>query len=279
MCRFFFQNCTCRQPGLQAVTLERRIMRKVSLMIRSPRRWTLLILASMCLGAAAQTPLSSAGALVVVPASSEVRQANDQAYLTLMIEEQDKDKTVAASRVNLKMKQGIEIVRREDPQAVLKSRGYYTYPVYADDVPQKNQRNRQAIAWRIGQYLDVSTTNLTVLPKMVAAAQSVLVVNGLNFGLTEGATRKLDERRIAATYQNLNERVGAIARAMGRTPAEAVVETVDFDGAGASMQTADAGYAKMSMRASAGSAAVEEPSFEPGETALQMRLVAEVRFK
>lgn len=248
-------------------------------MIRSPKYWTLLILAGVCVSAAAQTPLSTSGALIVVPATSEVRQANDQAHLTLMIEEQDKDKMAAASRVNLKMNQGIDIIRREDPRAVLKSHGYYTYPVYAEDVPPKNQRNRQAIAWRIGQYLDVSTTNLAALPKTVAAAQRVLVVNGLHFSLTEAAAKKLDERRIATTYQNLNERVAAIARAMGRTPAEAVVETVDFDGAGASVQAADAGYAKMSLRAGVEPMAIEEPSFEPGETTLQMRLVAEVRFK
>ena len=49
-----------------------------------------------------------------------------------MIEEQDKDKTAAASRVNQKMKQGTEIIRREDPQAKLKTHGYYTYPVYPE---------------------------------------------------------------------------------------------------------------------------------------------------
>ncbi len=44
-----------------------------------------------------------------LPAKS--RHANDEAVLTLMVEEQDKDKAAAASRVNQKMKQGIDIVR------------------------------------------------------------------------------------------------------------------------------------------------------------------------
>jgi predicted secreted protein len=50
-----------------------------------------------------------------------------------MVEEQDKDKAAAASRVNQKMKQGTDIVRKEDGKATLKTMGYYTYPVYPED--------------------------------------------------------------------------------------------------------------------------------------------------
>ena len=85
--------------------------------------------------AAPAESLPTAGALVVVPAFGEVKHANDQAIAILAIEEQDKDKTAAASRVNQKMKQGIDIVKKQDPQASLKTQGYYTYPVYPDDVP------------------------------------------------------------------------------------------------------------------------------------------------
>ena len=72
----------------------------------------------------AQTSMPTAGTLVIVPAHGEVTQANDQAIISFMIEEQDKDKAAAASRVNQKMKQGTDIVRREDPQAQLKTQGY-----------------------------------------------------------------------------------------------------------------------------------------------------------
>ena len=244
-------------------------------------RFVPLIFTVLCAtGAFAQSLMPGTGTQVVIPASAEVRQENDQAHLTLMIEEQDKDKTLAASRVNLKMKQGIEVVRGIDPQARLKSRGYYTYPVYPDEPPPKGQRNRQVIAWRIGQYLDVTTTSLALLPKTVAAAQRTLSVNGLNFSLSDGAARRLDDKRIAATYADLMARIGSIARAMGRTPADAVLETIDFDGSGAYAPAADMAMARMSMRAGAAEpVAIEEPSFEPGETALQMRLVARVRFK
>jgi predicted secreted protein len=238
------------------------------------------ILCGGLINANAQTPLQTSGTLVIVPAYSEVKHPNDEARVTLMIEEQDKDKTAAASRVNLKMRQGTEIVKREDPQATLKTRGYYTYPVYPDEQPPRPYGNkpRQAVGWRIGQYLEVTTINLAALPKTVAAAQKVLALNGLHFGLTEATARKLDEKRIEATYSNLNQRIAVISKAMGRNIADVVLDTVDFEGSGAYAQTE--AQAPKTMRASAMDAGqVEEPSFEPGETTLSTRAVGKIRFK
>jgi uncharacterized protein YggE len=233
--------------------------------------------------AAPTESLPTTGTLVVVPAYGEVKHANDQAVVTLAIEEQDKDKAAAASRVNTKMKQGLEIVKKEDPQASLKTQGYYTYPVYPEERMLPNGqpvKQRVPTAWRVGQYLQVTTSSLDKLPKTVAAAQKILTLNGIQFGLAPETTRKLDDERIAATYKNLNERISSIANAMGRKVGEAVLETVDFEGSGNYAERAPAA-APMMMRMSkaADSMEVAEPSFEPGETTLQMQLVGKVRFK
>lgn len=240
-----------------------------------------LVLTCAATSANAQTPVQTAGTTVIVPAFGEVKNVNDQAQLTLMIEEQDKDKSAAASRVNQKMKQGVDIVKREDPQAILQTRGYFTYPVYADEQPRPlNNKPRQPVSWRVGQFLEVTTTNLAGLPKTVAAAQRILAVNGLRFGLSDATSRKLDEKRIEATYRNLTERIVSIAKAMGRNPADAVLDTVDFEGSGAYAPQGDGAMSKSAMRtASVEAAPVEEPSFEPGETTLQMRVVGKVKFK
>ena len=242
--------------------------------------------ALLMLGAQAHAQsVPTAGALVIVPAQGEVRANNDQAIATLAIEEQDKDKAAAASRVNQKMKQGLDIVKREDPQASLKTQGYYTYPVYPDDRPPQPgvaAKPRVPTAWRVGQSLQVTTTSLDKLPKTVAAAQKVLTLNNLYFGLSPAATKKLDEQRIAATYQNLNERIAAIAAAMGRKLGDATLDTVDFEGSGnyAGAERAQAAAPMMMMRGkSMDSAEVAEPSFEPGETTLEMRVVGKVKFK
>lgn len=227
-----------------------------------------------------QGQMQTSGALVVVPAFGEVKHPNDEARATFMVEEQDKDKAAAASRVNQKMRQGTEIIKREDPQAELKTRGYYTYPVYADEAiqPRQGNRSRQLVGWRVGQYLDVTTANLASLPKTTAAAQGVLALNHLQFGLAAKTLKKLEEQRIAAVYANLVDRIAAIAKAMGRNPLDATLDTVDFEGSGA-YAPQDAPVMKTMSAARAETAQVDEPSFEPGETTLSMRLVGKVRFK
>ncbi|RZJ84477.1 MAG: DUF541 domain-containing protein [Massilia sp.] len=233
------------------------------------------------------TAASTTGTLVVVPAFGEVKHANDQATVTFAVEEHDKDKNAAAARVNRKMKEGTEIVRRADPKAELKTMGYYTYPVYPEVPPMPQPALRAPvkpvpIAWRVGQYLEVKTTNLADLPKTAAAAQKVLQINNVSFGLSPELEKRLDDQRIAATYRNLNERIVSIANAMGRKPLDAVLDTVDFEGSGNYAGDAQAAGAPMMMQARAmkeASDAMPEPSFEPGETTLQMRLVGKVRFK
>jgi predicted secreted protein len=229
----------------------------------------------------AQGALQTSGALLIVPGTGEVVRANDEARVTFNVEEQDKDKAAAASRVNLKMKQGVELVKSLDKQATLKTRGYYTYPVYAEE-PVRNPTNkiRPVVGWRVGQYLDIKTTSLDSLPRTVATLQKTLALNGIQFGLSAVTAKLLDAERIDATYKNLNERIAMIARAMGRNLADASLESVDFEASGA--------YAQPEMVMSKGARAfsamaeappVEEPSFEAGETTLSMRVVAKVRFK
>lgn len=244
-------------------------------------RYVLLLSLAAATTVHAQTAAgpSTSGTVVAVPAFGEVKHANDEAVITFSVEEHDKDKTAAAARVNRKMKEGTEIVRRADPGADLKTQGYFTIPIYPDVPPQQPMQSAPRppvpVAWRVGQYLEVRTRNLAALPKTAAAAQKVLAISNLSFGLAKETEKRLDEQRIAETYKNLNERVAFIATAMGRKPSEAVLETVDFDGAGHPMPT-EMAYKTSAMR---GQAEIPEPSFEPGETTLQMRLVGKVKFK
>lgn len=230
---------------------------------------------------------STGGTLVIVPAFGEVKHANDEAVLTLAVEEHDKDKNAAAARVNQKMKEGTEIVRRADPSAELKTQGYFTYPIYPDNPPpqplaQGRTYRPVPISWRVGQYLEVRTKNIAALPKTTAAAQKVLTINNLWFGLSPEKQKLLDDQRIAATYRNLQERIVSISRAMGRNPADAVIDTVDFEGSGQYAQNElmrPAPPAMSMARAKMADEAMPEPSFEPGETTLQMRLVGKVKFR
>jgi uncharacterized protein YggE len=229
---------------------------------------------------AAQPPVQTSGATIVIPAFGEVTRANDEAVATFAIEEQDKDKATAASRVNQKMKQGTDILRREDPKARLQTRGYYTYAVYADEpVTKQPKAPRQVIGWRVGQYVDLTTTNLAALPAATAAAQRVLTLNGISFRLSRQAQRDLDRERIEAAYRNLQDRIAFTLAAMGRSPADATVDTVDFEGSGQYAPQAASAPMARSFAMKAEEPTVSEPSFEPGETTLQMRVVGRVKLR
>jgi uncharacterized protein len=190
------------------------------------------------------------------------------------------------------MKQGTEIVRRADPQAELKTVRYFTTPVYPEApypprnlTPQEQAARRVPIGWRVSQELEVRTRNLANLPKVVGAAQDVLGVTRIDYHLSRELTRQMDDERIAATYRNLNERIASIARAMGRSVNDAVIDTVDFEGSGNyAMNYAAAPAPPAYQRVDVAGSRVRredqaEPSFEPGETTLQMRLVGKLRFR
>ncbi len=212
------------------------------------------------------------GSVIMVSGSGEVKAENDQAKATFFIEEQDKDKVAAASRVNSKMKEGVALLKKADPEAKLATRSYYTYPVYSDS--SANNKTRVITGWRIGQYVDLTTKNLQQLSATVAAAQQVLALSGISFGLSDETMKRLDAVRLESAYKNMQERAQVIAKAMGRNIAEASIDSVDVDGATSSnLEPRVFSAAPMLLKGNA----VSETSFEAGESTLTARVVAKIK--
>jgi uncharacterized protein YggE len=222
--------------------------------------------------------VSTGGAVISVSGVAELKVNNDQAIATFYVEEQDKDRAAAASRVNQKMNAGMDVIKKEDPQAVLTTRSYYTYPVYANDSLSSGVRKQQVLTgWRVGQYLDVKTENLKQLPVMTAAAQKVLALNGLNFGLSDAGNKKYEAARLEAGYKNLMDRVAVIAKAMGKHESDLTLENVDFD---PSEMVVGRPMPRMAMAAmKTSSDAVEAPNFEPGETSMAIHVLGKFKVK
>ena len=219
------------------------------------------------------------GSVVIISGYSEVNVPNDEAEATFFIEEQDADKTVAANRVNQKIANGTSILKKQDPEARLASRDYYTYPIYSTELSGASGKKQNLTGWRVGQRLTLTTGNLRQLPATVAAVQPVLGLNGLRFSLSATSRQQLDADRLGGAYKNLQERIGVIAAAMGRSKADAVIEQIDFEG--------DADRPELRMLASATpmafrsnkSAEVAETSFEAGETTLTAKVLGRIRFR
>ncbi len=239
--------------------------------------FALSLLISQAPTAHAQSIPSTAGTVITLTANGEVKSKNDLAHLTFRLEEQDKDRSVAVSRLNAKMKQGLALVKRDDAAATLTTRSYTTTPVYTEPPQKSSTTLPQPIGWRASEVLDIVTPNLAALPTLVADAQSLYSLQGLAFSLSEPAARKLDEARIQVAYGNLVERIAALVKTMGRSSADAVIESIDVDpAAGGIVQP----RAMMAMaRSSSDAVAIQTPDFEPGETRLSLQMNAKVRLK
>lgn len=235
------------------------------------------VVVSLLFATQVHAQVATGGAQVLVLATGEVSHANDEATVTFSVTETGRDKTAMASLVNQKMKQGLNIVREQDASAKLRTTNYNTFAMYKKVKDSDDSGPREVTGWRVVQSLEVTTKNLAGLSRLVAAVQGTLGVEGINFHLSDALQKKLDDQRIVATYQNLNERIASIAGAMGRKVGDATLEMADFDGAGKASGEQRVTVSGRRNRLDVNE--VVEPSFEPGETTLQMQLVGKVKFK
>ncbi|WP_170298912.1 SIMPL domain-containing protein [Massilia eburnea] len=218
--------------------------------------------------------LPTDNSLVTVTAIGTVTAPNDEAHLVFGYEEQGKEKAALASSVNLRLKQGIAALKKANPNARLALDSYRTYAIYDEAAARVQKREAQQIGWRVSQQVRLVTNDFASLPVTVAEAQKILVLKDVAFGLSEETKAKLEQRRVEAAYRSLEEQVGFIAGAMRRPVGDAKLESLDFSNA--DVQRVQVTGSRIS-RADLGE--VEEPSLQPGETRLELRATAKVRFK
>lgn len=227
---------------------------------------------------AAQTIPAPNGTTIRVAAYGEVKRVNDEAYLFFSTEEEDREETIAASRVNQKMKEAIALIKRLDPDAKLQTSGYHTYPIFPNTENNSHGKKTQPIRWRVSESLNVTTPHLKKLPKTVAAVQAVVSLNGISFGLSETTSKTIDQEKIAAAYHHLSQRIATIANAIGRNKTDATIQSIEFD-----VNDHDSHPTYRLMAAPAAGIAREkqaiEPDFEPGETIARMRITSTILFK
>lgn len=236
------------------------------------------------LTASAHAQQMSAGSQVLVSGRADLKVVNDQAVISFYAEEVDKDKTLAATRVNQKMKAGIEFIKREYKEIELSTRNYHSSQVY-EEVSGKNANGmptvkQQATGWRVGQYLDLKTRDLKNLPAMVAYLQRTLALNNVRFELSDEVNKRVEAERIVAGYKNLNEKIAMIAQAMGRQVSDFVIDSIDFEG-GEINRGDNRAYGRLVTVSGSNVRGdkIVEPDFEPGMSAISIRVDAKLRVK
>lgn len=226
----------------------------------------------------------SVGSQVLVSGRADIKVVNDQAVISFYAEEVDKDKTLAATRVNQKMKTSIEYIKQKYKGIELSTHNYHSSQTY-EEVASKNANGmpivkQQANGWRVGQYLDLKTPDLKNLPAMVAYLQKTLALNNVRFEVSDELGKRVEAERILAGYKNLNERIAMIAQAMGRQTSDFIIDSVDFEG-GAIDRSPDRTYGRFftSTVSNVRSDKIVEPDFEPGTSVISIRVDAKLRVK
>ncbi|WP_034410399.1 SIMPL domain-containing protein [Derxia gummosa] len=205
-----------------------------------------------------------AGTIVLLRARAEAQFDNDEARVAFYAQEQGADRAQVAAAVNRRMRDATAALKAADPSAELRSTGYSTYPV--------NDRNGKQTGWVARQDLSLVTRNLKSLEATVARAQALVAVQSVGFGLSREARLKAEAQLFDQAFADLRARIANVSRALGRTPEQALIEQLDF--AGGDEPAPPRAFA---MARAASAEAVDQPSFEAGDSSQSLAFNARVR--
>jgi predicted secreted protein len=231
-----------------------------------------LLLAALVLAAGAAhaqppAPPRFEGTLLVMSGAAEVEVPNDEAALTFYLELQDADLARAQSQVNQRVAAGVAALKAADPGAIVQTSGYGSYPVYQPGAARK------IVGWRARQSVNLKTTDLSALPKTIAAGQQQLALGGIEFRLSRAARERVEAELIERALANLNARVAAVARSLNVPPGRHRIEELDF-GTPTGVRPPMIAMARMAGAADA----VAEPQLDAGQSTQQVTVSAQVRF-
>jgi predicted secreted protein len=237
-----------------------------------PRRCGLSTICFLAIGLASSAALAQPtsarpeGTLLLLTGSAEVEIANDEALAQFYFEAQDADLQRAQSQVNQRVAEGVAQLKRADPQALVETAGYTSYPIYQPGT------QRKLVGWRVRQGVSLRTVDLAGLPRAVGAAQQSLALGGIDFRLSRAARTKVEGELIQQAIANLNGKVAAAARALN-VPAERVrLEELNFGVMPPPI------VPRMRAEMMAGSAPpVEEPQLDAGRSLQQLTVTGKAR--
>ena len=210
------------------------------------------------------------GTIVLLRAEAETYVDNDEARVSIFVEEQNADRAMAASAVNRKMADAIERVKKDDPTADVRSTGYFTNPEYGP-------RSNKVTGWQVRQEVLIVTRKLADLQKLVADVQSVAGVSGVAFGLSREAQRKVDAQLFDMAFADMRARMSSVAHALGKADKDVEIDEIDLTSVDRPLG-AQMAPAPMMARAKFDDA-VAQPKFEPGDSRQSVSFTAHVRVR
>ena len=197
-------------------------------------------------------------------ASAEVD--NDLMIATLMVEAEDRDPAVLASKVNSAMSWAVNVLR---PFGALKTktRDYQTYPRY------DSSKNRKLIGWRASQSIQIETDDFEAAGKAIQKLQERLQVKGIQLAAKPETRAAAADELINEALSTFKKRATLVQRNMGATGYKVLDVNIQSD------QPSGPVYdmAPMRYKCMRCSAMVSEPAIEAGTSRVSVQIYGRVQ--
>ena len=138
---------------------------------------------------------------------SSVDVDNDLMVATLVVQEEDREASVLANRVNATMSWAVNVLR---PYATIsfKTRDYQTYPRY------ENSSSRRLIGWRAVQSIELETDDFAAAGKAIQTLQERLKVQNVNLSVKPATREKASDLLIKNALNSFKDRARLIQQNM-----------------------------------------------------------------
>ncbi len=140
---------------------------------------------------------------VHLQAQAEKDIPNDQLTVIMAVEKEGKDAAIIADEINQAMQWALK--RANKNQIETKTLSYNTYPVYD---------KRVVIGWRATQQLELKSTEIAMLSKLVGDLQQRLQVKSMRFNPTKALREQYANELIVEAMQSFKNRVNIIKQQM-----------------------------------------------------------------
>lgn len=131
---------------------------------------------------------------------SSMQVENDEMQALLAIEDEGRDPSALATKINRIMADALKILKKE--RSIKSETGTYsTYPVY--------NKNR-IVNWRISQQLRLRSKDFEAMNKMIGKLQDNLNVKSISFGISKDSRAKAEEMLIQLAIEKFTKRANLI---------------------------------------------------------------------
>ena len=177
------------------------------------RRWVSLgllpALMLMWMGQSVYAQTASETLFDVYRLSSEasVEVDNDLMVAFLVVQEEDKDASVLANRVNATMSWAVNVLR---PNTTIdtRTRDYQTYPKY------ENSSARRLIAWQAQQVIELKTSDFSAAGKAIQALQEKMTVQSIQLSVKPDSREKASDALIREALDSFKRRARLVQQNM-----------------------------------------------------------------